>query len=202
MALAIYAEDGSLWAISRNRVAHYTGDGARIFSRPLAAYASNAGNGRKVAVNPLDGTAWVALERRVLHLDPHGALLSIVPGEATDLEVGQDGKLWVLDEDRDELRRYSSAGALLGTANLGGASRRARHIALDSLRGVVWLAADGALVRRSIAQPSQVLLRLDVTHDVASISVDPQTGELWVLGNGSLFAYEPDGEQTHARNLS
>ncbi|QJR09739.1 hypothetical protein DSM104443_00789 [Usitatibacter rugosus] len=195
--------DGSVWVLSKTRLARFSSDGSTVvFNRTLASFPGNLGTARKMAVNPADATAWIAGERRVLHVNGGGGeLLSVVPGEATDLAVAQDGTLWVLDEENDELRRYTSGGALLHRVNLGGASRRARHLAIDSLRGFAWFVADRALVKRSFKTPGHVLARINVAHDADAICSDVDTGDLWVLGGNVLYGYGSDGTSTVTYDL-
>lgn len=193
VALAVNSTDGSVWALTRSRIARYSADGTRIFSRELDSIADHAGDGRRVAVNAANGSAWVMCERRILHLGTNGSLLSAIWSSATDLAVAQDGTLWVLDEGDNELRRYADQGALLSRTPLGGASREARHIALDDTRGTLWLGGEYALVKRSLSDPSTVLRTVTTSQKVSDLSLDVQTGDLWVLGSSSLYGYRADG---------
>lgn len=195
-------DDGSVWVLSKTRIAHFSSDGQVVFSRSLASYPGSFGNARKMAVNPADATVWIADDRRILHVNGGGGeFLSVIAGEATDLAVAQDGTLWVLDENADELRRYTSGGSLLQRLNLGGASRRAHHLAIDSLRGVAWFVADRALVKRSFKTPGQVLARVNVAHDADATCSDIETGDLWVLGSNVLYGYRSDGSNFATRDL-
>ncbi|QJR09735.1 hypothetical protein DSM104443_00785 [Usitatibacter rugosus] len=201
VAVAIDPMTGAVWSVTRTRVTRHTQDGTQVFSRTLASYADNIGNGRRIAVNAEDGSAWVGSDRRLLHLARDGSLFSSVPGEVTDLAIAPDDSAWVLDTDRDELRHYDSLGALLTRTALGGASRRALSLALDSSRGYLWLGGDDALVQRSLANPSQVLRTIDTPHEVNAFSLDEKTGELWVLGDNSFHGYRANGTRFESENL-
>ncbi|QJR13961.1 Ig-like domain-containing protein [Usitatibacter palustris] len=201
-AIAIDPTDGSVWSVSRTRVSKFSKDGVLVFSRTLASYADNIGQGRSVAVNANDATLWVGGERRVLRLARDGSLMAVLQGGgSTDLKIAQDDSLWVLDEDRDALRHYNYDASFIERVNLGGASRRARFLAVDDARGFLWLAGDGVLIQRDIINPSLVLRRVEVSHDVNAISLDPERGELWVLGNNSFHGYRADGTRFKSENL-
>ncbi|APV48359.1 hypothetical protein BWI17_00850 [Betaproteobacteria bacterium GR16-43] len=194
VSMAIDPNDGAVWSVSRTRVSKFTKDGVLVFSRALSSYASNIGSGRKVVVNQPEATVWVAGERRVLRLARDGSLLAVLQGGgATDLQIQYGDSLWVLDSDRDELRHYNYDGSFAGTTDLGGASARARFLAIDDARGILWLGANNALVQRDINAPSVVLRRVDTSHAANAISLDAERGELWVLGGNGFHGYRADG---------
>ncbi|MGH8578023.1 MAG: hypothetical protein ACREXJ_14165, partial [Gammaproteobacteria bacterium] len=110
---------------------------------------------------------------------------------ATDLGVAQDGALWVLLQG--ELRRYSADGALIQSTPLSAADRQAKYLALDDTGGALWLAGEKRLAKRSLSDPSQVLLALTTAETLSTLSIDLQTGTLWVTGQQNLFGYAREG---------
>ncbi|APV48358.1 hypothetical protein BWI17_00845 [Betaproteobacteria bacterium GR16-43] len=193
IGLSVNSTDGSVWSLTRSRIAKYNAAGATVFSRTLSSYSDSIGSGRQLAVNAANGSAWVTGERRLLHISPAGALLSVASTDATDMAVAQDGTLWILDEGDNEIRRYANEGALLSRTHLSGVSRESLYIALDDTRGVFWLGGDHSLVKRSLANPSTVLKTITTSDEVNALSLDVQTGEVWVLGRTSFYGYRPDG---------
>jgi ligand-binding sensor domain-containing protein len=202
VALSVNSTDGSVWALTRSRIAKYNPEGTRLFSNSLDSLADWAGDGRRLAVNAANGSAWIATERRLLHLSATGSLRSVAWSTVTDMAVAQDGTLWVLDEDDNELRRYADEGALMSRTSLGGASREAAYIALDDTRGALWLGGDHSLIKRSLSNPSSVLRTVTTSQTVSGMSLDVQTGELWVLGTSSFYGYRPDGTRFVSESVS
>ena len=203
VALAVNSTDGSVWALTRSRISKYSSDGTRLFTRSLDSLVDHVGDGRGLAVNAANGSAWVAGQQRLMHLSAGGSLLTVVWGGVTDLAVAQDGTAWVLDDDGDELRRYADEGALLSRTRLfDSASRAARFIELDDTRGAIWLGGAQSLIKRSLSDPSRVLLTVGASQPVQAISLDVQTGELWVLGPSSFYGYGADGTRFVSENVA
>ena len=198
-ALAVNAADGSVWSLTRSRITKYSADGIRLFDRTLDSLADGTGDGQQLALNAADGSAWVAGKRRLLHLRADGSLRTAIQGGLTDLAVAQDGTLWVLDED--ELRRYADEGGLLSRTRLEGASRKANYIALDDTRGALWLGSDRAIIKRSLSNPGDVLRSVTTPEKVGALSLDVQTGELWVLGSASFHGYSSDGTRFASEHM-
>ena len=56
VALAINANDGSLWVLTANRIFKYRSDGTYQFGAFLHAYSNSVGDGLALALNPNDGS--------------------------------------------------------------------------------------------------------------------------------------------------
>jgi Bacterial Ig domain/Glucodextranase, domain B len=201
-SLAVNSLDASVWVLTGSRIAHYSADGTRLYRAWLDSLANSVGNGHTLALNPADGSVWVAGERRLLHLSANGSLLTVVQIAASDMTVGQDGVLWVLLASDNEVRRYANQGALLSRVNLNGAAREATMMALDDTRHVLWLAGNDELVQLDANSPTHTLRSIDFPDRVRDVALDPQTGDLWVLGQQSFYGYSAAGNRFITSRLS
>ncbi len=199
VAIATNGTDGSAWVLTQGQVTHYRRDGETLFSASLAALVPALGASRGLAIDPRDGGLWLAGERRLAHLSASGAALARLEVPAEDMSVAQDGTLWMLLQG--ELRRYAADGALLHSTPLSTADLQANHLALDDTGGVLWLADEKRLVQRSLFDPSRVLLALTTAETLSALSIDIQTGMLWLLGQQSLFGYARDGNRFSSHDL-
>jgi hypothetical protein len=190
VALAI-GSDGSVWLLTSSRITHATAEGVPLFSAPVSASDSGVGGGHSLALDATDGSVWIAAQNKLSHLSGSGAALGTIRASADDFGVSADGTLWVLAGR--ELRRYSSQGALLGTTLLPGAERDDRLLALDQTGGKVWISTERQLAQRDASNPSLVSLSLTLPEEAEGLSVDTQTGALWVMGKTVLRAYSRTG---------
>jgi hypothetical protein len=193
VALAVHPADGAVWILTRTRIAKYSASGTRLFTATLQGLSEGLGEARALTLNAADGSVWIAGERRLVRLDSSGKLRSSIAAAVADMAVGQDGTLWALLGRDDEIRRYANEGALLARHALTGDSRQAHLIALDDTRGVIWLAGERTLIQRRLADPRAVIRTVSTPEPVNAISLDVQTGELWVLGSFAFYGHAPDG---------
>ncbi len=191
VALAIDGKAGSAWALTQGQIVKYGRDGTILFSASLGALVPGLGTSRLLALDPRDGSVWLAGEKRLARLAPSGARLVHFPVSVEDMSVAQDGTLWVLLQG--ELRRYAPDGASLQTTPLSAADQKARYLALDDPGGFLWLAGEKQLTRHSLSDPAAPTLELATVEPVSALSIDIQTGALWLIGQQSLFGYARDG---------
>lgn len=195
VAIAANASDGSLWVVTQSRLAHLGELGTLQFEVALRDLDSGLGAPRFLALNPNDGSVWVLFENRILHFSAAGVYQNAIAGGARDLAIAQDGSVWTLGQSW--LEQHDASGALLRTVALD--AQKFRHLALDDAGGVLWLAGEKDLAQLTIAgQPSLAIL---APETMAGISTDIQTGDLWVIGQNSLFAYGRDGSPRVSRDL-
>lgn len=198
-ALATDAADDSVWVLTQSRIEKYASDGTLRVGVELRTYSNNLGASRLLALNPADGSVWIAAERQLLHVDRTGALLGATNLSVQDMSVAQDGTLWALAAD--EIRRLANEGAPLASFALTGASRGAKHLALDDSGGVLWLAGGKRLEKRALADPSAVAREITLAETTPGVALDLQTGALYVLGQQSVFGFTREGEGVLARDL-
>ena len=158
LAIAVNGNDGSAWVLTQEDIVQYGRDGAMRFRATLGTLLPGLGASRLLALDPRDGGVWLGGERRLARLSASGAALVRLDVSATDLGVAQDGALWVLLQA--ELRRYAADGALIQSTPLSAADRQAKYLVLDDTGGALWLAGEKRLAKRSLSDPSQVLLAL------------------------------------------
>jgi hypothetical protein len=198
VAIAANAADGSLWALSRERLAHLSEQGTVLFAVALRDLGTGMGTPRLLVLNPNDGSVWAGFETRILHLDAAGVVRHSLPVRATDLAVAQDGSVWILTQSA--LQQHDASGALLGSVALP-ALQRAKYLALDDAGGVLWIAGEKELVQSGLSAPGQALRSILAPETISGISVDIQTGDLWVIGQNGLFSYGRDGNPRVSRDL-
>lgn len=198
VAIVANAADGSLWALSQERLAHLGEQGAIQFKVAIRDLGTGLGAPRLLVLNPNDGSVWAGFENRVLHLDAAGVLRHALPIRARDLAVAQDGSVWVLGDSA--LHQHDAAGALVRSVAVPGVQKM-KHLALDDTGGVVWVAGEKDLVQLRLSAPDQMLLSILAPETVSGISVDLQTGELWAIGQNGLFSYGRNGTPRVSRDL-
>jgi hypothetical protein len=197
VAIGVNAADGSVWALSQQRLAHLSGQGAVQFQVAVRDLGNGLGAPRLLLLDPNDGSVWARFENGLLHLDAGGVVRKALSISARDAAIAQDGSLWILGQS--SLQQLGSSGALLRSVALG--SQRFKHLALDDAGGVLWLAGEKELVQRKLAAPEETLLSIPAPETIAGISLDMQTGDLWLIGQNGLFAYGRDGKPYISRDL-
>ena len=133
------------------------------------------GGGLALALNPNDGSLWVAGQNRLLVLNANGGLITQIDVSTQDLSVAQDGTLWVLTR-QGSIKHYGSNGAVLhevstdgsGHGRGDGSNGNGTFLALDDTGGALWLADGKQLTKRSLSDPSQILLSKKLSESVAT----------------------------------
>src|SRR5712692_5968341 len=199
VSIAVNATDGSVWALTQTRLVRLNAGGVVQMQRALRDLANGIGAPRLLVLNPNDASAWAAFQNRVLHFDADGVLMASVPIAAEDLAVAQDGSLWVLGQS--SLQQHDSAGTLVRVVPLTAALQGMKHLALSDTSGGIWLAGAKNVLELSLSDPSQTLRTLLAPETTSAISVDMQTGDLWVLGQNTLSSYRGDGTPVVSRDL-
>jgi len=198
LSIAANAADGSIWALSRQRIARLSEQGTVQFDVTLHELGTGNGAPLFLALDPNDGSVWAGFENRVLHLDAAGAVRHAIDVRARDLAVAQNGTVWILTQSA--LQQHASDGTLIRTTALASSSRF-KYLALDDAGGLAWLAGEKDLVQVRLAAPGEAALSLLAPETIAGISLDLQTGDLWAIGQNSLFAYGRDGRPRVSRDL-
>ena len=177
--------------MGRGRVYHYQRDGGEAtpsigpLDQPVDA-----------AVDPFDGHVWICElgQDRVLRVDDAGVFQWSCP-VARPARVAVDSTThegWVTSFETGTVTRVSPAGQVLGTfpdfvAPLG--------VAVDSNRGRIWIADPyaGRVIARG--RDGQEEFSVAGLSDAGELSVDPATGEAWVVlgAPGSVARISPTG---------
>ena len=108
VAIAVNSADGSVWALSQQRLARLSEGGSVQFEVAVRDLGTGLGAPRLLVLNPNDGSVWAGFETRVVHLDAGGVVRHTLPVAARDLAVGQDGSVWILTDARKTLEREGS----------------------------------------------------------------------------------------------
>ena len=198
VAVAVNAAGGSVWVMTQSRIAHFSSSGALLFEHAQRDLGSGLGAPRLLSLNPNDGSVWAAYENRIVHFDAAGAVLGSLNVSALALAIGQDGSLWVLESS--SLHRYDANGNRALSAPIA-ATRRMKFIALDDTGAALWLGGEREVVKLSAASPDQTLLSFFAPETISALSIDTQTGDLWILGQQSLFSSRRDGSPSVSRDL-
>jgi len=202
VALALDQKDGSLWALTASQLVKYDAAGATLVAIDLKTFANNFNAARRLALDPSDDSIWVAGGSNAFHLDAGGhAFASVATNDVVqDIALTQDGSLWILA--RNSLSRYSSQGALLGSAALAGDMQQSAFLAADDANAALWLAGSKSVFQIAIALPVQMRLQLPTSEVVSAIALDAGSGSLWVAGQSSLFGFARDGAAFATTNLA
>ena len=163
-----------------------------LASMPLAE--AGYGTGVKFAVDPYDGSTWVATDARLLlHVGVDGALLAGTTLHAVPdaLAVALDQSIWLLAGGA--LARHARDGSWMETRPVPlFPESSVTTIAVDSLGDRVWIVSANAIVPIALvpgqSSPDRVMLDCD---SVAS-ALDAQSGRLYVSCADRLTALDRD----------
>ena len=196
VAIAVNGADGSLWALTRTRLARLDHAGVLRFELALRDLGTGSGAPRLLQLNPNDGSVWAGFENRLLHIDTTGVVRHALSLRAEAIAIAQDGSVWVLGQS--SLQRFDAAG--VSTLRVS-ANAKMKYLELDEPGSAIWLAGEKDVVKLNLASPDQVLLSFTLPETTAGISVDVQSGDLWAIGQNSLFAYNRTGTPRLAYDL-
>lgn len=194
--LLMNAADCGVWALDRHerRLLRFNAEGLMEREIRLRNLGARLDEAEEVAFDPYDGSLWLRDAQHIVHVSGSGRLLKSLraPGTVRRLGVALDQGLWVLGT-RD-LWHFDREGTLLAAHRLQRhLASDARHFAIDSLGGYIWLADEHDLARIRVSDPQAAPLRLRARHSVEALALDPLTGRLWVAHKRELRAYARGG---------
>ena len=203
--LIMNAGDCGVWAFNKDgrRLRRYAADGTLELDIGVQSLDSRIDEIRDVQLDPYDESLWLADERRFSHISSAGQLLSgfPAPGEVSQFRVALDQSLWLLGERR--LWHFDKQGTPLAKFALAAdLAEDARHFAVDSLGGLIWVAGDDELTQLPLSSPSAAAVRLRVPRSITGLALDPLSGKVWVGQKESLLAYAREGTLAHSIDLS
>ena len=195
VALTLNQKDNSLWALLPDQLIKYDAQGATLLHIGLKALANNFNAAGSLALDPSDDSVWIAGGNNIFHLDANGQILAGFnsPAIVQDIALAQDQTLWVLG--RNQLLHYSPQSGLLGSANLSGSMQQANFMAIDNTNNVIWLGGAKQLFQIPLGLPLQTTLSLATSEVIRALALVPDSGNLWVAGQSSLFSYTKNGVQ-------
>jgi hypothetical protein len=194
--LVMSAGDCGVWAVFKHdrRLLHFDAGGAPLQDLRIGQIDPRLGDIDALQVDPFDDSLWLNDGQRVSHLSSNGQLIGgfSAPGSVRGLRVAQDQSLWLLG--RHDLWHFDSQGALIAAYPLSRhLSSDARFFALDSIRGVIWLADDDELSQLQLASPTAPPFRFSFPDRTTGFALDPLKGQVWVSLPNELRTYGTDG---------
>ncbi len=203
--LIMNAGDCGVWAFNKDeqRLRRYAADGTLELDIGVQSLDSRIDEIEDVQLDPYDESLWLADERRFSHISSAGQLLSSfpAPGEVRQFRVALDQSLWLLGERR--LWHFDKQGTPLAKFALADdLAGDARHFAVDSLGGLIWVAGDDELAQLPLSNPSAPAVRLRVPRSITGLALDPLSGKVWIGQKESLLAYAREGTLAHSIDLS
>ena len=202
--LIMNAGDCGVWAFNKDeqRLRRYAADGTLELDIGVQSLDSRIDEIEDVQLDPYDESLWLADERRFSHISSAGQLLSgfPTPGEVSQFRVALDQSLWLLGERR--LWHFDKQGTPLAKFALADdLAEDARHFAVDSLGGLIWVAGDDKLAQLPLSNPSAPAVRLRVPRSITGLALDPLSGKVWIGQKESLLAYAREGTLAHSIDL-
>jgi hypothetical protein len=193
VALALDQRNDALWILTGGRLRKLDASTAMVLDIDLKTLATNFNAAARLALDPSDGSVWIAGGNNAFHVDASGATLASIATKSIvqDIALAQDESLWVLG--RNELAHYGPQGTLLGSANLTAGLQQAAFIVSDDANGVMWLGGAKTLVQLAPTLPLSTRLTLATAETISGLALDAGSGNLWVAGQSSLFAFTKGG---------
>ena len=184
LTVSAVAQDGSLW------VAHSGGVAELDTSTDLVIEpVDGLTDGRAVAVDAARGVVWYAAADRLGQITLSGAAAGSFPAPlgaagAVLLAIDPvDGHPWLAAEGR--LRSFSAGGIEFQDLSLGGP---VLGLAFGAAGGLVWAATEDVVVGLDRVTGIEGA-RLDPEDPVVALTVDAESGALWVALIGELRRY-------------
>src|SRR5882672_2272357 len=190
-ALAATA-DGGVWATTGERLLRLSADAA--VRADIDLDAEGYGRGLALAVDPFDDSAWMTTDAALLlHFDRDGSLVTgmTLAAAADALAVALDQAPWVLAGGH--LLHFSPIGASLALSGYDAAGAGSIRWAVDALRDRIWIADSHGLRRIGPAGNGLSILANVRPGPMHAMTLDPRTGDLWFIVDGSLTAIDPEG---------
>ncbi|MGH8582481.1 MAG: Ig-like domain-containing protein [Gammaproteobacteria bacterium] len=208
-SLVIDASRATLWAYGQNTLYTYDFAGQPRLAAPLPSAGNeddhdeeekddNESTDVRLAVDPNDGSVWLARHKHLYHLDVQGRVLTTVVLAKTIQGLSFDpsrGQVWVAT--KKHLSAYDAMGQRVQHLIPNG-SPRLNDIAYDSSLDVVWVAEHRHRIRRYRAQDGGLQLEVKVAKHPDSLAPDLHGG-LWVGADEVLIKLDAEGREVLRR---
>lgn len=192
--------DDEAWLVSENALRRVSRDRQTKARVDLAG--RHFGSAVASAVDVYDGSVWVATSSSLLlRFSVTGALeQGLTTGTPVRmLAMDPDQSVWTIDDDA--LRHVARDGRSLEIRALDVAPpENPVALAVDALHDRLWIATSRGIYRADRSRSS--IMRPVMLGDVAALAVDPQSGVAAVIVDGSIAAFDADGEATNRFDLS
>ena len=179
--LAVDQNRRTLWAIGKDGLASYAFDGTLDFLLP-AMHPSNSA----LAVNPIDGTAWVALDTTLSVYSTAGALQQSLTLASKAVDLAFDtrlGRMWAAG--KLSVTGYDSGGTELVSLDVS-ALGKIKAMTASPVTGDVWVADKDELARYDSA--GALLATLSIAK-VADLEGDT-LGGMWATTDSELYRFD------------
>lgn len=188
------AGPGGRWILTPDEIVSIGSDG----DTHAALRLTELGYGEAVslAVDPYDGSSWVATRSRLLlHVAPDASVLhgTTLPTTADAMSIALDQSIWLLAGDT--ISRYGRDGRWLETRTVPGIQAAGpMTIVVDSLGAKLWIIGPNELLQFTPdpkSTPTSMRIPLDCEVDASALN--PRTGQLFVSCGGRLYAFARNG---------
>lgn len=209
-AIAFDAKNNVLWALANKHLLKFNAAGALAADIDLAPSSQPAEALKRLALDPYDGSLWVAGEKTVLHVSAQGQTLLkwTSPQNIQTIALDPDQSLWVLTQG--SLYQLSVAGAVLNTLAIPNTLiPDPTFLALDGLGGYLWVAGKRHLVRFDvndlIAPPLTAPLPATVNgtnNKMETLLTHPLFGTVWAASTDTLLLFDRNAGLVRQVNLT
>lgn len=194
--LAMNADDCGVWALDGKTLFQYDPLGNLLQQIAVASLDSELDNAHQLALDPYSNSLWLSDEKRLVHLSTQGQVIGAwnVAGPVKRLALDLDEGVWILGKHR--ARHYSRDGQPLATFRLARVLKDvSRQFVVDSVNGRFWLAGKHRLAWLDISTSRQSPLVLLHQHDITALTLNPQTGVVWIATKGRrLSSFDQNGK--------
>ena len=202
--LVMGATDCGVWTTDKldRRLLRFGADGAIELDLRVQNLDAELTVIEQVQLDPNDGSVWITDGRRVVRVSSTGQRLASVlaPGEVRRIQVALDRSLWILG--KRDLWHLDAQAALTASYPMAPyLATDAKHFAVDSLRGVAWIADEHRLALLNLGSPSDPPLTLQVPQPIAGLALDPFAGTVWITQKEVLQAFSETGSLVRTVDL-
>ncbi|MGE5088106.1 MAG: hypothetical protein ACM3QY_03185, partial [Candidatus Levyibacteriota bacterium] len=194
--------DGGHWALASGEIAFVGRDGSTRAVIALTPEGYGAGVG--IAVDPYDGSAWVATSARLLlHVANDGQVLggATLAATADAMSVALDQSVWSLAGDT--IHHHARDGRWLESRVIGTARGPGpAAMAVDSLGERLWIVDTDGLLRIALdPEVPPARLSIPLACGIGASALDPRTGRLLVSCGDRVLAFEGSGREDFVLEL-
>lgn len=193
--------DGGIWLTAANGLWSLSLDGE---VRAHIDFVNRGFGGvLSTTADAYDGSVWTATDTALLlHFSMNGSLEhgTTLSAPAAALATDLDQSVWVITNG--ELVHFSSDGKWLETRSLHFAvDELAVALAIDALRGRVWIATTQGVYQLASRAESTASPVTSLRGETAALAIDPMSGIVLAIVDGVLVALDDAGKRLPAFDL-
>ncbi|MBI5612718.1 MAG: hypothetical protein HY942_06610, partial [Gammaproteobacteria bacterium] len=201
-ALAVTV-DGSVWVATEDSLLKFDLAGQPLGSVLLKSLMPSL-KGKHLVLDPYDQSLWVGGEKTLVHLDAQAKLLKTwqAPAEIKALSLDTDQTPWVLTEK--QLLHLSVQTAVLHTQSTDTLLKEPKHLLIDGLAGLGWLAGEHGLIRLDLHDLGKAPLSVALPKDteIEALALHPLFGTLYAATDKQLLIYDRNGQLLNTLDLA